>query len=305
MRTPLNQWFAIIAAVISLLISMGTLVYAAKGVRQSKLSAVGALRSATAAETQVELSRSQVADSAESANQAKESAEMSRLGILEAARQRIHEQSPKPLIVIDRTACRPVFGGDPVNFPDVRTAEPALDPMDFWECRFRDVYYPIRGTLVNEGSESFRVALQGVTFTSASSKLCANDVAMPPIANPFNSMYLLRPGEMAVFDWWAGGTLDNWVDAYNGDERCQEATDGTFICFPGTANSPVTYIILRLYSKPPKPDEHNANSWIFPELNPPSISINWKRQYHEDTKLLRQELTGEYWDGRTFWPKQR
>ena len=80
----------------------------------------------------------------------------------------------KRVSVLACSACSPMFGGDGQKFPDVRTARPVLDPMDFWKCRFEDVYYPIRGTLANEGSESLRVALQVVTFISGSSNLCTD-----------------------------------------------------------------------------------------------------------------------------------
>jgi hypothetical protein len=303
--SPLAHWLATISIVVSLVVSVGTLIYTAMAVRQSKLSAIGALRSATAAEDQVELSRSQVADSVQSALQAKESADMSRLSVLETARQRIYEQSPKPLVTIDRSVCHPVFGGDGPGFPTVEAAKRVLDPIAFWERRFEYVYFPVRGTLVNEGSDSMRVGLIGITFTSGITNLATGNVVVPPIAHPTPKLYLIRAGEVAVFDWWAGTTVDNWADFYNGDEKIRECLDGTFVCFPGAANGPVTRVKIRLLDKPLKPGAGNPpRSWTFSELNQPTITIEWKREYREDTNLVRQELTEDFWDGRTFWSQQ-
>jgi hypothetical protein len=322
-----------VISIASLLIAFGTLIYAALSVRQARLAAQGALRSARAAEEQVTVSRDQVHASADSARQASEAADTT---LLQIDRQRVYEQAPKPVIALDSRLDGPVRVPDNQEPPeDLQRLERVLAPVDYWETSARDIGYAVCGTLINEGTESMRVETLGVVFWEGPTSLAGTKQAIP--ATTQNDVYLIRPGQMCCFIWWAAGQIDDWVALYRHDHD-PERTDaalmklpekermavielaesnrhaylgrigGTIFCRPATQDHPCTRVTLRLYSLPLTPFDSNSNDWRkwnFHEVERPRIFVDWERSYADDPKAVVADLTGNVYDGVTMWPKPK
>jgi hypothetical protein len=81
------------------------------------------------------------------------------------------------------------------------------------------LWFRVRGLLVNEGTGTARVRLDGEAhFVEGGSPLLSPElvVAVPPaVGTPDRQEYLLRPSETCLFEWAYGHTLGEWADAHS------------------------------------------------------------------------------------------
>jgi hypothetical protein len=287
---------SVAAAILSLIVAVFSIVIARRATKAAE-------RSARAAEDQAEGVRQQVNEAVIAGDAAKKSYEWSRLLLLESARNRTESQSPKPIVAIEiKTPPKMLrdpedhYGRDRVEIPEI----PA--ELDFWKNRWDIIEFIVRGVLINDGADAMRVIPSGPKFISGRSALATAFVDIPLVIHPNYGMYLLESKSRAIFEWHAGCTVDNWIDISN---RADGAipVDASLICFPGSSDRGVTTVTFEIGSKVVYPILDKKDKWRV-RLTQPIIYVNIERDFLRDTNNLRQELTGEFWDGVNFWPKK-
>jgi hypothetical protein len=165
------------------------------------------------------------------------------------------------------------------------------DILDFWENRWDSIELIIRGVLINDGAEFMRVIPLGPRFIAGRTPLAPGFVDEPIRIHPNYSLYLLAEKAVALFEWHAGCSVDNWVDLFR-HEPDATPVRAEFLCFQGSNDQNVTTVTLEIGSRMVYPVYGEERKWKVAQSTP-IIYVNSERHYHKDTNLLRQELTGE------------
>jgi hypothetical protein len=126
---------------------------------------------------------------------------------------------------------------------------------------------------------------------------------MPPVIEPDNGAYLLNPGEYALFEWRAGKSLDEWVDTYNSymKDESIESPRASIRCVPGSRDDLYTEVVLSLGGIPIAPTKGRDDRWRIEDSPWSYVNVSFRRSYPKNVNLVRQDLTGEFWDGIRFW----
>ncbi len=306
---PDNAWWAWIAKHInagtaSVAVAILALIVATFSVVLARRATKAAERSARAAEDQVEGVQEQIREATAAREEAKKSYEWSRLLLLESARNRAESRSPMPIVAIEIKTPPKMLRHSEVDYLLDRIEMPEIpDELDFWKNRWDIVEFIIRGVLINDGGDAMRVIPSGLGFISGRSVLVDGFVDIPPLLHPQHDMYLLESKSRALFEWHAGCTVDNWIDISNHASGAIPVT-ASLVCFPGSYEQSVTTVNFEVGSKVLYPIPDKQNKWRV-ESTSPFIMLNNEHDFYKDVNLLRQELTGEFWDGVNFWSEKR
>jgi hypothetical protein len=175
--------------------------------------------------------RDQIEVGHDAATAARQSAAAAADAVREAARMRVDEQAPRVVVVMEESAWPPMLdrqrsgmpgGGEPTLFDTAGQAEVPTGELYFDLNRKNLLYFTTRGLLINEGNGAARIqpspAVRLVSGTSGLHKSGSEQISIPPVLGAgLYPEYLLRPGEVALFEWKDGHTLGDWADAYEND----------------------------------------------------------------------------------------
>ncbi|MDG6101380.1 hypothetical protein Daura_40050 [Dactylosporangium aurantiacum] len=216
-------WDALTAGIGRLTLAEGIQIISAIGAVAAAVAGASAARAGRAAartaakqlpelQQQVELGTAQSKAADEQVALAQEVLKAATAAVREAARARTDERAPLVVALfeapkwpplIDATRDRMPYGNelpllDHRSVAQAEAASPArLFPRN--EERTRLLWFQTRGVLINEGATTARVRLA--------------DEAQFVEATTAKRERLLRPGEVALFEWGAGHTIAEWAVA--------------------------------------------------------------------------------------------
>jgi hypothetical protein len=219
--------------------------------------------------------------------------------LLESSRNRIENLAPKPIIAAQVASSAIMLRHREDSYEYEKVEIPSK--LDFWINRWDTIEYIIRGVLINDGTDALRVMPSGPVFIEGRTPLSPKFVTKPTRIHPSYNMYIIRAKECAIFEWHAGCSVDNWVDIFNNAEFAIPVV-GELICLPGSYDVGITSVKLEIGSKALLPIWKMEDKW---QVSPgePIFYVTNNREYLRDANRLRQDLTGEFWDGIRFWPK--
>ncbi|MFC4046529.1 hypothetical protein ACFO1B_49635 [Dactylosporangium siamense] len=204
----LAGWIQIISAIGA----VAAAVAAASAARSGRAAARTAARQLPELQKQVEISAAQSKAAEKQAGFAQETLKAATAAVREAARARTDERAPLVVALFEAPQWPPLvdatrdgmpYGNQP-GLLDHRAAAPAeaASPARLFgrgEDRSRLLWFQTRGVLINEGATTARVRLA--------------DEAQFVEATAAKRERLLRPGEVAPFEWGAGHTVAEWAVA--------------------------------------------------------------------------------------------
>jgi hypothetical protein len=123
-----------------------------------------------------------------------------------------------------------------------------------------------RGLLINEGKGTARVRLDGeAQFIDGTSPFAGDRqiVTPPAVGTPQHREYLLRPGEVALFEWGYGHRLADWADAYENPNR-PDLSGRCFLTvtiFDFQENGVIDHIYIELSGRPIEPIPGKTAAW--------------------------------------------
>lgn len=185
--------------------------------------------------------------------------------VRESARMRADEQAPRVLALmeapewppfVDRSRTSMPGGGEPSLLETLgQSAVAGSEPYIFDEQRSWFLWFRTRGVLLNEGRGTARVRLDGdARFIAGSSELVNDrEIKMPPrVGAPNRKEYLLRPGDVALFEWAYGHPLSDWADAYEHSHppNPKGACFLSIVVFDWLSNGTTDHIFVVLAARP-------------------------------------------------------
>jgi hypothetical protein len=187
---------------------------------QSKRSRIATEKQAIATDNQAKLAARQLQESRDATYQALEAAK-------EAKAVTWHDISDR---LMERTA-KVVVGVEPVEWPPILAKEILIDESDYpksappnqpkilintyLEDHYSQIYYWIRGVIINEDTRPIQFIPLGVRLVEGNSSLIDGAFKVPPKMHPREGRYLLASGGAAVFEWRASLTLEQWIEVFN------------------------------------------------------------------------------------------
>ena len=166
------------------------------------------------------------------------------------------------------------------------------DELDFWEHRWNYLGFIVRGVLINDSDRAIRVVLGGPRFIEGRTPLSERPVRKPIKTDPSWGMYLIEARGLALFQWDADSTVDNWIDRSNNAEGAIPVA-ASFTCFPGSYDDITTRVAIEITSDIVGPAWNKKDKWLVGR-GQPVVTINYERNYKTDVKRLREELTKKY-----------
>ena len=232
---------------------------------------------------QVKLARDQTKAAAETVTAARESVEASHAAVVESARVRIDERAPRVVALMEAPQW-------PALVDKTRRGMPYANELRLWDHRSvaqsseaspaepfvfdRDkdwfMWFRANGVLVNEGSGTARVRLDGEAhFIEGRSSLIRTDrniLSPPSVGTIDRNEYLLRPGDVALFEWAYGHTLEEWADAYENPNppNPNGASTLTITIFDYFEHGVVDYIYIETGGRPVIPVPNTRGQWTVP-----------------------------------------
>jgi len=195
----IGAWLAHWATTDHLSLAVSVLAFAV-----AFLTGYQAKRSASATEKQARVASDQLDESIRSSKSAEMAAR-------EAKAVSWHD-------IVDRLmerAARVVIGVDKIKWPLIlleempgddaypRVAEPdqpkTVNSRSF-KGRYSQLYYWVRGVILNEDSRSIQFIPFGVNLIEGKTDLVDGEIKIPPKMHPDEGRYLLAPGEAALFE---------------------------------------------------------------------------------------------------------
>ncbi|GAA2603137.1 hypothetical protein GCM10010399_37510 [Dactylosporangium fulvum] len=229
-RLTLAEWIQIVSAGGA----VAAAVAGAAAARSARRAARTAAQQLPEFQKQVEVSAAQSRAADEQVALAQEALKAATTAVREAARARTDERAPLVVALleapqwpplVDTTRNRMPYGNEArlLDHRSVSQAEPASPARSFLRGGERNqfMWFRTRGVLVNEGTTTARVRLDNeAQFVEGDSPLVRNSsiVVPPAVGMPTKREHLLRPGEMALFEWGAGHTIAEWADACENPE---------------------------------------------------------------------------------------
>ncbi|MET7424330.1 hypothetical protein [Dactylosporangium sp. NPDC005555] len=207
-RLTLAEWIQIVSAMGA----VAAAVAAASAARSGRGAARTAAKQLPELQKQVELNAAQAKSVDEQVVLAQEMLKATTAAVREAARARTDERAPLVVALfetpqwpplIDATRDRMPYGNELrlLDHRSVEQAEAASPGRLFARGaeRNRLMWFQTRGVLINEGATTARVRL--------------DEEAQFVEATAAKRERLLRPGEVALFEWGAGHTIAEWAVA--------------------------------------------------------------------------------------------
>lgn len=203
---------------------------------------------------------------------AHEALERADLSIVSSLEDRVHADSPEVVIAVPDVSSVPVVNHyenpypSPHPEPDYKSQPSQLDPIDDW---FFEVYYLIRGSVLNAGSSPVLIQSMEVDFVEGESVFSTGNVKKPLLVDRAYGKYFLGPGQEVLFEWRVGGLVDFWLSVER-EAIGKHALGGQFAFFPLNANPAVYYIDFQLDAYP---FARTRGKFIDPRVIPESNSI--------------------------------
>ncbi|GAA1576405.1 hypothetical protein GCM10009827_117760 [Dactylosporangium maewongense] len=207
-RLTLAGWVQIISSIGA----VAAAIAGASAARAGRAAARTAARQLPELQKQIEISAAQSKTADEQVTLAQEVLKAATAAVREAARARTDERAPLVVALfeapqwpplIDATRDRMPYGDEPrlLDQRSVGRAETASPARLFARdgARTQLMWFQTRGVLINEGTTTARVRL--------------DDEAQFVGATAARRERLLRPGEVAPFEWGAGHTIAEWAVA--------------------------------------------------------------------------------------------
>ncbi|MFC5828725.1 hypothetical protein [Nonomuraea insulae] len=219
---------------VSIFISLIAVFVAIRGMRHTRRNARAAESQAKAAEVQAKAAEEQVEAAKEQLTIAESQL---RASIHSALRQEAEHIAEATALIdyrnfLEVTTPKLIVGLEPVTYPpywepnsrhsstERAYPRPERDTLvfDHSENQFYGVGFIVRGTLMNVGDTAALVYLGGPMFVEGTSSLTQGAI-FKPLCLGSGRGHLLRPGEIALFEWKAEHTLDNWMELYKKEHR--------------------------------------------------------------------------------------
>lgn len=218
----------------------------------------------------------QVAIGQDAATAARESAKAAEDAVRESARMRADEQGPRVLVLmeapqwppfVDRSRSGMPGGGEPTLLETLGQSEVAGgEPYIFDEQCSWLMWFRTRGVLLNEGRGTARVRLDGdAHFVAGRSELVGDlEISVPPrVGAPNREEYLLRPGDIALFEWAYGHPLTDWADAHEHPHppNPNGACFFSIVVFDWLSSGTIDHIFVVLAARPIEPVPNRQGQW--------------------------------------------
>lgn len=233
---------------VSLLVSVGAVAVSLWVGFISRRSTKAAERSAKAAEQQAQAAHNQAREATWRAVYA---ADVSEIGALETARNRIDRNAPSAVVAIDYIHKAPLLVETcsrlPVPHPEPgQSGKLELPYEDYWHY---DVYILLRGTIYNDGDRAIRVYADVADFYAGPHPLTDEEVPVPQYdAEGFHYLY---PGQMARFQVLARKQVDDWLQLTEERDAVKYPL-AWFHLDPGGANEPHVTVKIKTETRPVK-----------------------------------------------------
>lgn len=182
---------------------------------------------------QVWMLRQQVKSGTDAATAAEQSVAVTQEAVREATRARIDEQAPRVVCLLEAPQWPPLIDSQRSHMPygnelrllNPRSVERSVPADSSKEFIFPEsanwfLWFITRGILINEGRSTARVRLngEGQFIEGETSLVPEKNVPYPPVAGTSIGAeylfreHLLRPGEVALFEWGGGSTMKDWAE---------------------------------------------------------------------------------------------
>jgi hypothetical protein len=207
-RLTLAGWIQIISAIGA----VAAAIAGASAARSGRAAARTAAKQLPELQKQVEINAAQAKAADEQVVLAQEMLKAATVAVREAARARTDERAPLVVALFEAPQWPPLIDATRDRMPNgnelrlldhraVAQAETASPARLFAQNGERNglMWFQTRGVLINEGATTARVRL--------------GDEAQFVEETTARRERLLRPGEVAQFEWGAGHTIAEWADA--------------------------------------------------------------------------------------------
>lgn len=234
--------------------------------------------------------RRQIDVGQDAATAARESAEAAAASVRESARARADDQAPRVIAAmeapewppfVDRMRSGMPGGGEPSLLTALgQSAVAGAEPFIFDEQRSWFMWFRTRGVLINEGPGTARVRLDGgsARFVAGRSDLIGDDrdvVPPPRVGAPGAQEYLLRPGDVALFEWAYGHSLADWADAseHQTPSNPRGACFFSITVFDWYEDGSIDYIFVVLEARPIAPVSGRQGHWTLTNSPDDNVGI--------------------------------
>lgn len=220
--------------------------------------------------------RKQVILSASAVTAAEDAADAAKAAALETARTRIDEQAPRVTALselpqwpprVSRSWERMPYANQTRLLDLLQSQEAGGEEFIFPETERMFMLFVTRGVLINEGRGTARVRLDGEgRFIEGESPLipgrkipCPPDVGAYRGPEYLSREHLLRPGEVALFEWAYGHPLKEWAEKH--DQGKPPECSCTIVVFDSTEYGVLDHIKIELGARPLKPVQARHGHW--------------------------------------------
>lgn len=220
-----NEWIRILHQAttdhVSLVVAGLAFLAAIYANRQSR-------RTRIATENQAKAANKQLEESQFASNQALETSKEAKVLTWHDITDRVMERTPKVVVGVEQVESHPIYVKeqsykDEPKYPTTASPDqPKIIIDKFFEDRFSEIYYWVRGIVINEDSRPIQfIPLGPLQLIEGTSGLVDGEFKVPPKMHPSEGRYLLAPGEMALFEWRASLNLEQWIEVFNKTDRAQ------------------------------------------------------------------------------------
>jgi hypothetical protein len=206
---------------VSLVIAVLAFLAAIYANRQSR-------RTRIAAENQAKAVNEQLQESRSASYQALEASKEAKAVTWHDISDRVMERTPKVVVGVEPVEGGPIYVKDDSDEDELKypTSPPPDQPKiitnTFFEDRFSEIYYWVRGVIINEDSRPIQfIPLGPVQLVEGTSDLVDGEFKIPLKMHPSEGRYLLAPGGIAVFKWRASLNLEQWIEVFKETDEAQ------------------------------------------------------------------------------------
>jgi hypothetical protein len=221
----------------------------------------------------------------------------------ETARVRIDEQAPRVIALSEPAQWPPRIAKDRRHMPqanDTRmfdamslhgSSEAGAEEFIFPEHEEWFMWFAVRGVLINEGRSTARVRLDGEgRFAAGKTDLLPDtEIAEPPVVGHEGTTYLrrehvLRPGEVALFEWAYGHCLKEWAEVHETGEPpvCEVHVQ----VFDSTEHGIHDTIRISLGARPLEPVPGRGGHWRLRQVPKPNVVVfPTRREYRSEAQV--------------------
>ncbi|MFD8531371.1 hypothetical protein ACFV0L_28515 [Streptosporangium canum] len=211
----------------SLVISLLAFAVAVRGVRHAKRSARAAEIQARAAEEQADAAERQVEAAYRQIyeGRAVDSVRISEASALIEYRGFLESNMPKIVVGVELTEYPPVWKKH--EWSEITSGDSKYPMHDFGrgfivyslnENMYDELSFIVRGVMANVGDVAAHVVAVEPKFVEGESVLTSGIISIPQYLGRGNG-HLLKPGEMALFEWSASRTVEQWAEIYKDGHR--------------------------------------------------------------------------------------